>query len=204
MSIFTFTLLGYLSGSVLYARVFARLLGKGEIFEQSRDKNPGATNAFEYGGFWCGCFTLIFDILKGFLPVALYLGFCARTGEQASGLAFVLAAPVIGHIFPCWLHFSGGKGIAATFGCLLGLLPDWQPVGVLIVFFVFFSTVLRINPHYHRTLVTYFCTLTAMACLLGNPGVVTGFALITAAVSYRMLTSREEKEKMEVKLLWRR
>ena len=203
MSIIVFTLLGYLSGSVLYARVFAKMLGKGDIFEKSRDKNPGATNAFEYGGFRCGCLTLIFDILKGFLPVAMYMDSCLRIGDPAVGLSFVLAAPVIGHIFPCWYHFRGGKGIAVTFGCLLGLWPYWQPVGILIVFFVFFSTVLRINPHYHRTLVTYFCTLAGMACLLSSSRVLAGFALITAAVSYRMLTSREEKEKMEVKLLWR-
>ena len=49
-----FSLLGYLSGSVLYARVFARVFRKEEMIEKSKDKNPGTANAFLYGGFWCG------------------------------------------------------------------------------------------------------------------------------------------------------
>ena len=62
MQIAGFILLGYLSGSVLYARVFARLFGKEEMIENSRDRNPGTANAFMYGGFWCGLLTLICDI----------------------------------------------------------------------------------------------------------------------------------------------
>ena len=68
-----FAVLGYLSGSVLYARVFARLFRKENMLEQSRDQNPGTANAFLYGGFWCGTLTLVFDLLKGFLPVYLFL-----------------------------------------------------------------------------------------------------------------------------------
>ena len=68
-----FICLGYLSGSVLYARVFAGIFNREDMFLQSGDHNPGTANAFLYGGFWCGLFTLIFDILKGFLPVFLFM-----------------------------------------------------------------------------------------------------------------------------------
>lgn len=64
-----YILLGYLSGSILYARVFARLCGKEDVIECSRDKNPGTANAFMYGGFLCGLLTLICDIGKSFVPV---------------------------------------------------------------------------------------------------------------------------------------
>ena len=63
--------LGYLSGSVLYARIFSRLFQKENMLEQSKDHNPGTANAFMYGGFWCGLLTLLFDLGKGFFPVYL-------------------------------------------------------------------------------------------------------------------------------------
>jgi len=197
-----FILLGYISGSVLYAKVFARLFRKDSMFEKSKDHNPGASNAFVYGGFWCGTLTLLCDIGKGFLPVFLYCAHCRRTGTVPDALALVIAAPVIGHIFPLFYECKGGKGIAATFGCLLGLLPVWQPVAVLAVFFIFFSVVLQITPHFHRTLAAYLCSVLCMACLIDSSAIRLGFAIITAAVCYRMLTSQEEKEKMEVKLFW--
>lgn len=204
MPMMAFVAFGYLSGSVLYARVFAKLFGKEGMLELSRDHNPGASNAFIYGGFWCGLLTLVFDLLKGFLPVFLYLAHCRLRGEAASGLAFVIAAPVIGHIFPLFYECRGGKGIATTFGCLLGLLPTWQPVAVLAVFFIFFSVVLQISPHFHRTLAAYFASVLCMACLIDSSAIRLGFVIITGAVCIRMFTSQEEKEKMEVKFFWMR
>ena len=52
MQTIAFVLFGYLSGSVLYARIFSRLFGKEEMIEKSKDKNPGTANAFMYGGFF--------------------------------------------------------------------------------------------------------------------------------------------------------
>lgn len=63
-----YLLAGYLSGSVLYARVFSGLLRRGDVTEKSRDGNPGTANAFLYGGFWCGALTLVCELLKGFCP----------------------------------------------------------------------------------------------------------------------------------------
>ena len=61
-----YALIGYLSGSVLYAEVFCGIFGRKNAIEQSRDANPGTANAFLYGGFWCGICTLIFDMAKGY------------------------------------------------------------------------------------------------------------------------------------------
>jgi len=63
---------GYISGSILFARVFGAVFKK-DILNQSRDGNPGTANAFMYGGFFCGVLTLLFELLKGFIPVFLYL-----------------------------------------------------------------------------------------------------------------------------------
>ncbi|MCI7130266.1 MAG: glycerol-3-phosphate acyltransferase [Lachnospiraceae bacterium] len=197
-----YILLGYLSGSVLYARLFTRLFGKEAMLERSRDHNPGTANAFMYGGFWCGLLTLICDIGKGFLPVFLFLRTAkvVHTGELA--IALVLAAPVLGHVFPVFYRFQGGKGIATTFGCLLGLFPYWKPAVILAAFFIFFSLILRISPHYYRTLAAYFCSLFCMVFCIGQRDALLGFVIITMIVCTRMFASSEEKEKMKVRLLW--
>lgn len=196
----TFVGIGYLSGSILFARLAGKLMKK-DLAGASPDGNPGAFNAFRYGGFWCGVLTLCGDLCKGFLPVYLYL----RTGlsESAPGLSLVLAAPVLGHVFPLYYGFRGGKGIAVTFGCLLGLLPEYRPVLILALVFIFFSVVFQINPHYYRTLGTYLLTMAGMALFVENAAVRLGFLLITGLVAGKLLMSGEEKEKFEVKLLWK-
>lgn len=202
MSVAAFVLLGYLSGSVLYARIFAGLFGKGDVFEKSRDKNPGTFNAFQYAGFRCGVLTLAFDIVKGFVPVFLYMVYCGYGNGPAPGLPFVIAAPVIGHAFPLFYRFRGGKGIAVTFGCLMGLVPVWQPFAIFAVFFILYSTILKITPHSHRTLAAYFSSLLCMVWDADLRMAGIGFAIITAAVCIRISVSPEEKERMGVKFLW--
>ena len=95
--VWLFVVLGYLSGSVLFARVLAGLMGK-DILTTSKDENPGTSNAFRYGGFACGAGTLLGDFIKGFLPVWLFL----QGGDAFPrlALALVVAAPVVGHAFP--------------------------------------------------------------------------------------------------------
>lgn len=202
MHIMMFGLLGYLSGSILFARVFAGLFGKENMIEESADHNPGTSNAFKYGGFWCGVCTLLCDILKGFLPVSLFLLYCRSMNLSFDGLSVVLASPVVGHTFPLWYRLQGGKGIATTFGSLLGIFPVWLPVATLAAFFIFFSVVIKISPHAHRTIITYCCSLLSMACFLHHPAVLCGFFIITVLVLFRMFTSPEEKEEMRIRFLW--
>ena len=197
-----FMLWGYLSGSILYARIFARVFGKQNLFEQSRDKNPGTANAFIYGGFWCGLLTLICDIGKGFLPVFLFMRAAVHLRPGVFATSIVLASPVVGHVFPIFYKFRGGKGIATTFGSLLGLFPSLKPTVILAVFFIFFSVILRISPHFYRTLAAYFCALLCMTLGIEPREALAGFAIITFVVCIRMLASSEEKEKMKVRLLW--
>lgn len=201
LDLLVFPLLGYLSGSVLYAQLFVRLFTGRNLMQISNDRNPGTANAFQYGGFRCGVLTLVCDLLKGFVPVHLFM---AGPPRDPSVFALVMAAPVIGHAFSVFHHFHGGKGIAVTFGCLLGLLPCWQPFAVLAAFFLLFSVVLRITPHYYRTLATYICSLAGMPFVVNRLEIGMGFWLISFAVLWRMLTSKEKKEQMEVKPLWKR
>ena len=117
-----YLLFGYLSGCVLYAEVFSRVFHK-EIASAAKDKNPGAANAFVHGGFCCGMLTLAGDMLKGIVPVALYMHYLPEA--LLTPLApLVLCAPVAGHVFPATRSFKGGKGILCS-GTLL-LLLDWR------------------------------------------------------------------------------
>lgn len=196
-----YVLLGYLSGSVLYARVFGELLGKGDITENTPDENPGAYNAFHNGGFWCGLLTLCCDVLKGALPVMLY---CRLAPNYPTiGLSLVMAAPVAGHAFSVFHRFRGGKGIAVSFGCLVGLAPDLRAFLILVVLFILFSTLIKITPNYHRTLVTYGTAIPAVVMLVRVKPIRVGFLLIAGTVIMKLLASKEEREALEVKFGWK-
>lgn len=192
---------GYLSGSVLFARLAAVCFGKEEILRASGDGNPGTANAFRYGGFWCGTLVLLGDLGKGMLPVFLYCHLALGLARGPASLALVLAAPVVGHAFPIWHRFQGGKGIATSFGVLLGLLPMWQPVVLFALVFVFFSVALKIDPHFHRTIVTYLVTLVTFFFRFST-GIWGGFSLMTGTVLFRLHLSKEPRGRLAVKLLW--
>lgn len=197
-----FIVFGYFSGSILFAKVTARLFQKPAILQDSKDGNPGTTNAFRYGGFWCGIITLFGDLLKGVIPVYLYQKFGGSFTATPALSALVLIAPVLGHAFPAFYGFQGGKGIAVTFGCLLGLLPNYTPLAMFAMVFILLSTVFRISPHFHRTLITYLFTLIGLFVWDCERSILIGFLIITLTVCLRLYMSKEEKEKITVKLLW--
>lgn len=198
-----FILAAYLSGSILFARVSGWLFCGRDVTADSGDQNPGTANAFSYGGFWCGLLTLCGDLLKGFLPVFLYLRGPGAAADTPA-LTLVLAAPVIGHVLPVFFHFQGGKGIAASFGCLLGLLPAVRPFWILVLVFLFFTLVLRVTPNYHKTLVTYCFSGLAMVLCRCDPAVTAGFCLMALTIILRLLRSTEEKEAFHVEAVWKR
>ena len=138
---------GYFTGSLLFARYFSNLFCGKDVTVDTPDSNPGTYNAYTYGGFWCGALTLVCDLLKGFLPVFLYI---RVSGGTPLGLVLVMSAPALGHIFPIWHKFDGGKGIAVSFGVLLGLAPNMLPVLTLALTYLLFSFVFKVNPHFYR------------------------------------------------------
>lgn len=89
-----FIIIGYLSGSVLFARICAKVLNKPEILQESKDGNPGTANAFQYGGFLCGVITLIGDLAKGFLPIYIFLKNGGSFTRSLIPAALVFSAPV--------------------------------------------------------------------------------------------------------------
>lgn len=196
-----YILCGYLSGSVLYARVWTHLCGKEVALLDSKDGNPGTANAFAYGGVVCGVLTLAGDLLKGLVPVFCFVRW-SPVPPQPIELALVLAAPALGHAFSIFYQGQGGKGIAVSFGCLLGLLPQYLPVGVLAACFLLFSLVVKIVPHFYRTAITYLCASLGMLVLTDHSGSTLGFLLMTGIVCLRLHMSKEVREEMKVELPW--
>ena len=107
-------IISYLIGSIPTAYIFGRVI-KGVDIRTFGSKNVGATNALRLLGKGWGVTVLVLDILKGFLPVML-----AFTQEQNLLIAIGLGC-ICGHIWTVFLGFKGGKGVATTFGVLLGL-----------------------------------------------------------------------------------
>ena len=110
-------LLSYLAGSIPFGLLITRALGLGDV-RAIGSGNIGATNVLRTGNKGAAAATLLFDALKGAVPV-LVAG--AAGGLQAAAVAGVGA--VFGHIFPVWLGFRGGKGVATFLGVTLAIAP---------------------------------------------------------------------------------
>ena len=113
---------GYLCGSVPFGLLLTRAAGLGDI-RAIGSGNIGATNVLRTGNRWLAAATLLLDAAKAAMPVLLARGLW---GEEAAMLAGLGA--FVGHCFPVWLGFKGGKGVAVFIGSLLAL--SW-PVGLI-------------------------------------------------------------------------
>ena len=105
---------GYLAGSVPFGVLIARALGLGDL-RRIGSGNIGATNVLRTGNRAAAAATLLLDAAKGAVPVALFLGWGDLAAQAAGAGAF------LGHCFPVWLRFRGGKGVATFLGVLLAL-----------------------------------------------------------------------------------
>ncbi|MEO3435239.1 glycerol-3-phosphate 1-O-acyltransferase PlsY [Inquilinus sp. CAU 1745] len=109
-------LLGYLLGSIPFGLVLARMAGYGDI-RKIGSGNIGATNVLRTGNRPLALATLLLDSAKGAIAVLIAAQFGPTTAVLAGGAAMV------GHVFPVWLGFKGGKGVATALGTLLAIAP---------------------------------------------------------------------------------
>ena len=127
--------LGYLSGSVPFGLILTRMAGLGDV-RSIGSGNIGATNVLRTGNRALAAATLLLDALKGTVPAALGYHFLGVEGGVIAGLAAFL-----GHIFPVWLGFEGGKGVATYIGVLFGL--DWRMGLLFLVVWVATAAITR-------------------------------------------------------------
>jgi acyl phosphate:glycerol-3-phosphate acyltransferase len=113
-------LAAYLLGSLSFAVIVSRVLGLQDPRTYG-SKNPGATNVLRSGSKLAAIVTLVLDALKGLLPVALVKFWGEAYGLGDGTLALVGLAAFLGHLFPVFFKFAGGKGVATALGVLLGV-----------------------------------------------------------------------------------
>lgn len=195
-----YTILGYVLGSIQFGYLIPHWLKDVDVRKLSRDGNPGTANAFLFGGFFCGCLVLFFDLTKGALPLFL----AARNVDMTDmAFALVMAAPVVGHAYPVFEKMKGGgKAIAVSFGVLLGLLPFFPCLFVLAFWYLFYSLVVVIKPHSLRTTAAYLCWAVSELVLQKNRVIFLGILLITAVVVRRHFREVRTLEQKEIKILF--
>ena len=116
------TLAAYLIGSLSFAVIVSRAMGLNDPRSYGSG-NPGATNVLRSGNKAAAILTLVFDALKGFVPVWLVDQFGAAHGLGVGTQALVGLAAFLGHLWPVFFRFQGGKGVATAAGVLLALNP---------------------------------------------------------------------------------
>ena len=113
-------LASYLLGSLSFAVIVSRVMGLSDPRSYG-SKNPGATNVLRSGSKKAALLTLLFDALKGAVPVALVLAQGPAHGLGAGTAAMAGLAAFLGHLYPVFFGFAGGKGVATAVGVLVGM-----------------------------------------------------------------------------------
>lgn len=129
-------LVGYLLGSIPFGLLLTRLFGKGDIREIGSG-NIGATNVLRTGSKGLAAATLLLDGAKGAIAVLL----AQQLWPEA--VNFAAAGALIGHLYPAWLRFKGGKGVATMLGILAPLF--WQAALVYVIVWIGLILILRIS-----------------------------------------------------------
>lgn len=169
---FVLVAFAYLVGSLPTAYLLVRLM-TGDDVRRKGSGNVGGTNALRTAGWKAGVAVTVIDIAKGALPVWLM----TRFNPESEWVAAAMLAAVLGHCYPVWLKFRGGKGVATGFGAFLVIAP-WSALAALALWFV----VLVISRW------VALASMIASACfplllkLIASPDVVTLVAVSAAAV----------------------
>ena len=163
-------LLGYTFGSIPFGLILAKLAGKGDIRQQGSG-NIGATNVLRTGSKGLAAAVLLLDLAKGLVPVLLAWNFFWEE------LGWTALFAVIGHCFPVWLGFKGGKGVATNAGVAFGLA--W-PLGVTYaVVWIGMLAITRISSVAGMSAVV---ATAAAAAFMGKPTFVKVLAIIAVLV----------------------
>ncbi len=134
--------LAYLLGSLSFAVIVSKTMGLADP-KSYGSGNPGATNVLRSGSKKAAIFTLLGDVLKGVAAVLLVKHFAAPFGISALGIACVAVAVFLGHLFPIFFGFKGGKGVATAAGVLWAL--DWRIGLVLTLVWALVFAITRVS-----------------------------------------------------------
>ena len=114
-----FIFISYFFGSIPFAYIFPKIFGYGDI-RKIGSGNVGATNVLRTGKKSLAIAVLLLDIIKCFIPITIF-SFFYENQFQLNEIIFLGSFSILGHIFPVWLKFKGGKGVATYIGFILGI-----------------------------------------------------------------------------------
>jgi len=166
MTITILTIIAYLLGAIPFGLLVAKL--HGVDIRSKGSGNIGATNVLRVIGKGWGIFTFVLDALKGFIPAFVFPRLANLDNEW--GVLFVLAA-IIGHTFPVYLKFKGGKGVATSAGMLTGVAL--LPVGVGLLCWIICMAIWR----YVSLASIVACAASAVTVWVVDKGLVVNIAL---------------------------
>jgi glycerol-3-phosphate acyltransferase PlsY len=128
------TVIAYLVGSLSFAVIVSKAMGLNDP-RTFGSKNPGATNVLRSGNKAAAIVTLLLDALKGWLPVVLVRWYGQPFGLEDGTVALVGLAAFLGHLFPVFFRFIGGKGVATALGVLLGI-SAWLGLATMLTWLI--------------------------------------------------------------------
>jgi glycerol-3-phosphate acyltransferase PlsY len=134
MATVLFVIAAYLIGSISFAVVVSKVMGLSDPRTYG-SKNPGATNVLRSGNKKAAIATLLGDALKGWVAVFLAEYFADQYGVGDAGVALVALAVFVGHLYPVFFRFQGGKGVATALGVLVAL-NGWLGLATLVTWLV--------------------------------------------------------------------
>jgi glycerol-3-phosphate acyltransferase PlsY len=178
-------LLAYLLGSLSFAVIVSSVMGLNDPRSYG-SKNPGATNVLRSGNKAAAVATLLLDGLKGWLPVVLVKWFGADYGLGDGTVAAVGFAAFIGHLYPVFFQFKGGKGVATAAGVLLGInwvlglatLATW----LIVAFFSRYSSLAAIAA---AVFAPFYYLLGDRTAWYVDKGILVAMFAISALLVYR-------------------
>ena len=164
--------LGYLVGSIPFGFLVARSRGGVDI-RRTGSGNVGATNVFRSAGVCAGLMTAVLDVAKG---AGAVFAVWAATGSLNAGAAAGVAA-VAGHVYPVWLGFRGGKGVATAFGVFIVLAPLPALAGLGI-----FGVVVRVTRYVSAGSVAAAVSLGPLVYISAGPPAATRAAFVSGCL----------------------
>jgi glycerol-3-phosphate acyltransferase PlsY len=166
----------YLVGSLSFAVIVSRLMGLNDPRTYGSG-NPGATNVLRSGNKAAAALTLLLDALKGWLPVWWVSQWGAEVGLTEAVLAPVALAAFVGHVFPVFFRFKGGKGVATAAGVLIGIQP-WLGIATLATWLivVFFSRISSLGAICAAVFAPFYYVLGSDVAWPSSPGM--GLAIV--------------------------
>ena len=170
------TIGGYLLGSISFGIVVSKCLGTPDP-RTAGSRNIGFTNVLRVAGKKAGILTLAGDMGKGWIVGWL----AALTGEHEAWVLIIALSPILGHLFPVFLRFQGGKGVATAIGAVGGIAP---PIGLgLMAIWLLAAALWRYSS---GAALAAFCALPILAGLTGKSGLFVMFSLaVTGLIGAR-------------------